>query len=137
MSLVLVVDDAPDTARITAVMLQIFGFETYEAMTGKEAIDLVSTIRFDAVLLDVRLPDVSGLEVARFIRRMHGERPRIIALTGLSGRTTRVQCLDAGCDYYLLKPFDLRKIRDLLPLTSSDPPEIPNLRMRDEEVLLG
>jgi CheY-like chemotaxis protein len=121
MSLILVVDDAADTARMTSMLLQMLGYETVEAVTGRQAIDLCMNTCFDGVLLDIRLPDINGLEVARLLRRLYGERPRIIATTALSGRTNRVQCLDAGCDYYLRKPFTLQDISSLLPsLTDKD-----------------
>lgn len=135
MALILVVDDVKDIVHVSAVLLQILGHEVLEATSGIDAIEIAKVHRFDACLLDLRMPDVSGFEVARFIRRMRGEKPKLVAMSGLAGRDVRVKCLDAGFDYYLLKPFDLRKVNDLIP-SLTKPTEVPNFRMPDEEILL-
>lgn len=114
MALILVVDDLPDITHTTSVIMNALGHETREALSGHEAMKLAMNQEFDACLLDIGLPDISGLEVARFIRQMYGEKPKLLALTGHGGREMRVRCLDAGFDYHVLKPFDLRKINELL-----------------------
>lgn len=114
MALILVLDDVPDIVFLTSTMMRILGHETREATTGHDAIRLAMDVRFDACMLDIGLPDVSGLEVARFIRQLHGEKPRLLAVTGHGSREMRVRCLDAGFDYHVVKPFDCRRIDELL-----------------------
>lgn len=114
MAMIMVLEDMDDTRNLVALVMQAMGHETRTAATGHEALKLAMSMEFDAYLLDIGLPDMSGFEVARFIRHLHGEKPRVLALTGYAGRTMRVQCLNAGFDYYVLKPCDCVKIEQLL-----------------------
>lgn len=114
MSNVLIVDDVPDITHTMSILLQLRGHQTAEAMTGSEAIRLLSNRSFDAFLLDISLPDMSGIEVARAIRRRYGQRPKILAITGWGHREMRVRCLGAGFDYHVTKPADGRRIIALI-----------------------
>lgn len=114
MSNVLIVDDVRDITHTMSVLLQLRGHRTTEAFTGRQALAFVRSRSFDAYLLDVSLPDVSGIEVARVIRRLHGERPKVLAVTGWGHREMRVRCLSAGFDYHVVKPADGRRIISLI-----------------------
>ncbi len=111
---VLVVDDLPDIAHMTAMILNLSGHVTWVATSGHQAMALAMEREFDACLLDISMPDVSGLEVARFIRQLRGEGPKLLAVTGYGNRAMRVQCLDAGFDYHVAKPVDCRKLTQLI-----------------------
>ncbi|MBX6368919.1 MAG: response regulator [Rhodospirillales bacterium] len=105
-ALVLVVDDDPSGRYARARLLRSAGYETLEAAEGAEALALVAARRPDIVLLDVRLPDMSGFEVCRRIK----EADRTISVLQISAVFTRpadrVIGLDSGADGYLADPID-------------------------------
>lgn len=111
---VLIVDDVPDITHTMSILLRLRGHRTAEATTGTDAIRLLSSDVFDAFLLDITLPDMSGIEIARVIRARFGQRPRILAVTGWGNREMRIRCLGAGFDYHLTKPADGRRIIALI-----------------------
>lgn len=114
MSSVLIVDDVPDITHTMSILLQLRGHRTAEALTGASAIRLLSSDVFDAYLLDISLPDMSGIEVARVIRARFGQKPKILAVTGWGNREMRIRCLGAGFDYHVTKPADGRRIIALI-----------------------
>lgn len=114
MSNVLIVDDIPDITHTMSILLQLRGHRTAEAFTGTQAIQLMAGCGFDAFLVDISLPDISGIEVAREIRRRFGQKPKILAVTGWGHREMRARCLDAGFDYHIAKPADGRRIIALI-----------------------
>lgn len=113
MSNVLIADDVPDITHMMSILLRLRGHDTVEAFTGRQAMDLARH-PFDAFLLDISMPDISGIEIARAIRRLHGQRPKVLAVTGWGHREMRVRCLGAGFDYHVLKPVDGRRIIGLI-----------------------
>lgn len=114
MSNVLIVDDVPDITHMMSILLQLRGHRTVEAFSGRQALDFVTRRPFDAFLIDISLPDISGIEIARTIRRIYGLRPKILAVTGWGHREMRVRCLAAGFDYHVIKPVDGRRIIGLI-----------------------
>lgn len=114
MSSVLIVDDVPDITHMMSILLRLRGHRTAEALTGSDAIRLISSNVFDAFLLDISLPDISGIEVARVIRSRFGQRPKILAVTGWGHREMRTRCLSSGFDYHVTKPADGRRIIALI-----------------------
>jgi two-component system KDP operon response regulator KdpE len=85
------------------------GFTVVEAARGEEALSLVRVTRFDAVLLDVDMPGMGGLEACRAIRHAVARLP-ILMLTVLDSENDKVLALDAGADDYITKPFHLREL---------------------------
>ena len=79
------------------------------AATGPLALALAETRRFDAIILDILLPGMSGLHVCHAIRE-HGDRVPILMLTALDSVDQRIAGLDAGADDYLTKPFDFGEL---------------------------
>src|SRR5215470_4568595 len=103
----LLVDDDEALRQSLAEQLRLFEeFSTTEAGTATEAIDLAKSDRFDAVLLDVGLPDMDGREVCRLLRRAGVNAP-IIMLTGADTEADTILGLDAGANDYVTKPFRL------------------------------
>jgi len=78
--------------------------------TGQDALDKVQTIEYGVIVLDLGLPDMSGLEVCQKIRDMHRNNP-ILVLTGNADITDRVTLLNAGADDYVTKPFNTDELR--------------------------
>jgi two-component system KDP operon response regulator KdpE len=106
---ILVVDDDASTRRALRVTLSGMGFVIVEAARGEEALSLVRATRFDAVLLDVDMPGMGGVEACRAIRRTVPRLP-ILMLTVMDGEEDKVLALDAGADDYITKPFQLREL---------------------------
>ena len=106
--LALIVDDDPDVRASLRDVLSDNGYLVTEAATGREAIVLSSRDRPDVVLLDLGLPDMSGLDVLLELTEA-GSAP-VIVLSGRTGETDCVVGLDLGADDYIAKPFGEREL---------------------------
>ena len=113
--LVLVVDDVADTRRLMRRVLERAGLRVAEEATGEQAIDVIARERPDLVVLDLRLPGISGFDVARWVRASPDS---VIARTVLLACSASVQpevereALDAGADSFEGKPFDIASFVD-------------------------
>jgi len=112
---VLVVEDDPANRTIVAAMLEFLHAVAVIAETGEQALVLLETQAFDAVLLDVQLPVLDGPAVARRWRAregvLKGGRLPIVAMTGNATEDTARECLASGMDAVLVKPFSLADLR--------------------------
>jgi two-component system KDP operon response regulator KdpE len=106
---ILIVDDDSATRRALRVTLAGMGFTVVEAARGEEALSLVRVTWFDAVLLDVDMPGMGGVEACRAIRHAIARLP-ILMLTVMDSEEDKVLALDAGADDYITKPFQLREL---------------------------
>ncbi|MFF3454960.1 response regulator transcription factor [Streptomyces sp. NPDC002730] len=106
---VLVVDDEPDLAGILCDVLRSEGWEVRAAGTGQDALATASQFRPDAVVLDVMLPDINGLEV---LRRLRAALPEVcvLFLTARDAVEDRIAGITAGGDDYVTKPFSLEEV---------------------------
>jgi two-component system response regulator MprA len=107
---ILVVDDEPDLRDALARVLRLDGHDVLLAGDGAEALRVWERDVPDAVVLDVLMPEVDGIEVCN-ARRRAGDRTPILMLTARDNVTDRVAGLDAGADDYLVKPFALEELR--------------------------
>jgi two-component system cell cycle response regulator CtrA len=103
MRVLLVEDDAP-TARSIELMLKSEGFNVYTTDLGEEGVDLAKLYDYDIILQDLNLPDMSGYDCIKEIRRAKIRTP-ILIVSGLAGIEDKVKGLGAGADDYLTKPF--------------------------------
>lgn len=106
---ILIVDDERSIRLSLRTILSNFGFDIVEAARGQEAISLVRTAQFDAVLLDINMPGIGGIEVCRQMRKCAPRLP-ILMLTVQGNEERKVEALDAGADDYITKPFQLREL---------------------------
>jgi two-component system, OmpR family, response regulator MprA len=106
---VLVVDDEPSVRDAVQRVLRVEGFAVETAIDGRDAIRRVAEVRPDAMLLDVLMPGLDGLEVCRRMRDT-GDRTPVLMLTARDGVSDRVEGLEAGADDYLPKPFALDEL---------------------------
>jgi CheY-like chemotaxis protein/nitrogen-specific signal transduction histidine kinase len=108
---ILLVEDNSINRQVAAEMLESWGAETAIAVNGLEALEAVRNKRFDAVLMDVQMPVMDGLEAARAIRSdpAAADLP-IIALTAHALAEDREKCLEAGMNDYLTKPIEPEKL---------------------------
>jgi DNA-binding response OmpR family regulator len=105
---ILVVDDEPTLRETLAEALEQDGLEVVTAADGKEALEQFRSASPDLMLLDLMLPQVSGIEVCRIVRR-ESSLP-IIMLTAKDGEIDKVVGLELGADDYVTKPFSLREL---------------------------
>ena len=106
----LVVDDDRRLRDVLRRALTLSGYEVRLAETGSQALAEVSASVPDAVVLDVGLPDIDGLEVCRLLRRERNRVP-VLMLTARDAVSDRIDGLDAGADDYLVKPFDIDELK--------------------------
>ena len=107
---VMVVDDEPAVRSALERALRIERYDVRLASDGREALALIADRSPDAIVLDVAMPDVDGLEVCRRLRAA-GDRTPVLMLTARDAVDDRVAGLDAGADDYLVKPFALRELQ--------------------------
>ena len=105
---ILIVDDAQQVRRVLRTALSAEGYTIFEAGTGEEALESVRQSAPDAILLDVNMPGIGGLETCREIRRTM-DIP-ILMLTVRNAERDKVMALDAGADDYVVKPFSMAEL---------------------------
>jgi len=106
--LILLVEDEPQMRRFLRVALEGSGFRYLEAATGQEGLSMAVQHQPDAILLDLGLPDMDGLEL---VARLRGwSRTPVIVISARGQETDKVGALDAGADDYLTKPFGTREL---------------------------
>ena len=127
-------DDEPAVRAALDRALRLEGYEVDLAVDGEEALVALSTRPASAVVLDLLMPGLDGLEVCRRLRS-GGDATPILVLTARSGVAERVEGLDAGADDYLVKPFALEellaRLRALLRRTGTADDEREPLRFDD------
>ena len=124
-------DDEPGVRSALERALRVDAYTVAVAGDGREALDRMAEERFDAVVLDVMMPGVNGLEACRRLRAA-GDRTPVLMLTARDAIDDRVAGLDAGADDYLVKPFALRELKARLRalLRRIEPPD-GDLRFAD------
>lgn len=104
---ILIIDDIPDITSIVSSLLELMGHKTYTAGNGAEGLKIAQAERPDVILCDIGLPDMSGYEVAQFIRQDRKLRGiRLIALSGYAQEKDLEQSRAAGFDQHLAKPVN-------------------------------
>jgi two-component system KDP operon response regulator KdpE len=116
MTRVLVVEDERPLLRALAMNLVARGYAVTEAETGTRALTSLADERHDVIVLDLGLPDMSGVDVIRAVRR-YAATP-IIVLSARSGSADKVEALDLGADDYVTKPFSMDELLARLRATS-------------------
>jgi len=140
----LIVEDDPDVAEMLATFFHGKGYQVVTAGGGEEGIAACRANRTDLVILDIRLPDIDGYEVARRLRnnRRMEEIP-IIFLTDKRERADRLQGLELGADDYITKPFDFQelhlRVHNALQRSTQRPPlnrvtNLPQGQLVDEHL---
>ena len=122
---VLVVEDAPKLLAVISERLRGEGYAVDGACMGEDAVRMGSSTAYDAIVLDLRLPDLDGVDVCRLLRAAGCWTP-ILMLTARDGVDDRVTGLDAGADDYLPKPFAFpelfARVRALVRRASAERP---------------
>ena len=121
---ILIIEDNKTDARLIRDLLERYGYETLQTEDGFEAMKLALECLPDLILMDIQLPEISGLDVTR--RLKDDERSQnipIIAVTALAMGWHEKEALDSGCDAYISKPFS---ISDFLYTVGSFLPRFPH-----------
>ncbi len=109
---ILVVEDDLDVAEMLEAYFRVQGYSVTTANWGEDAVQVCQSQHTDLVILDIRLPDIDGYEVARRLRKnRRTESIPIIFLTEKRARVDRLQGLELGADDYITKPFDIQELR--------------------------
>ncbi|TDU32708.1 PAS domain S-box-containing protein [Panacagrimonas perspica] len=120
--MVLVVDDNMDSAHTLAELLQLWGYRTCTAYDGPGAVAAADSNRPAVAVLDIGLPGINGLDVARRIREQPWGRDMVlVALSGWGQGSDRIKTAQAGFDHHFVKPVDIRRLAKVLEESRSDP----------------
>jgi two-component system alkaline phosphatase synthesis response regulator PhoP len=107
---ILLVEDEKSIQDVVALNLELEGYELEVRGEGKEALKVIEEEHFDLIILDVMLPDISGLQVCESIRLKDDKTP-IIILSAKDTSSDRIKGLKSGADDYLIKPFNLEELQ--------------------------
>jgi DNA-binding response OmpR family regulator len=130
---ILIVEDHPIIAELVETRLRIEGMDPVKCPGGREALEMIGEQRFDAVILDIMMPEVDGYEVLRHIRT--GPATRLLPVIFLTAKSTPADIekgLAMGANYYITKPFSgldlVRKVRVCLEERKAAAMESPAAR---------
>jgi two-component system response regulator MprA len=134
---ILVVDDDRGLRDVLRRSLMLGGYSVELAESGGDALAQLTSKTPDAVILDIGLPDIDGLEVCRLLRR-EGNRVPVLMLTARDAVSDRIEGLDAGADDYLVKPFDVDELKARMRalLRRASPDEDCEAQLAFRELLL-
>jgi DNA-binding response OmpR family regulator len=109
---VMIIEDEPDAAELFAEMMRVGGFRVLKMFSSTPAIPLISRERPDVIILDIMLPDISGLEVLRFMRREPDLVNIPVIVVSAKSMPSDIQSgLEAGASIYLTKPVSFRELQ--------------------------
>ena len=108
MSKILIIEDEEHLAHFVELELKHEGYETYACESGRTGLEVALSEEWDAILLDLMLPDLNGLEVCRRVRQV--KNTPIIMMTARDSVIDRVSGLDHGADDYVIKPFAIEEL---------------------------
>lgn len=112
---ILIVEDEPDTAEMFAEMMKLSGYRVLKSFGGSAAMHLLMQEKPDALVLDIMMPDVSGLEVLRFVRREPRlEAMPVIIISAKSLPSDIKDGMDAGASLYLTKPVSFTDFKQAI-----------------------
>jgi two-component system KDP operon response regulator KdpE len=106
---ILIVDDEPSIRRAIRATLLELGFDVEEASTGEQALVLLRGSQYEAMLLDINMPGMGGIEACRQIRQINPH-AAILMLSVRDSEDDKVEALEAGADDYVTKPFHVREL---------------------------
>lgn len=123
---IVIVEDQPDVADLLEEMLSMDSYDVVKIHSSSGAVSLIQAEKPDLVLLDIMMPDVSGLEVLRFMRREPSMQKTPVVIVSAKTLAADIRAgLDAGATAYLTKPVDLNRLRNTVAqaLLAADNPD--------------
>ena len=118
--LVLIVDDEPKNVTLVRDILRVKGYETNEAVDGKQGVDLAKETIPDLILMDIQMPEMDGIEATGILKTDEATKHiPILALSSYAMMGDKERILKAGCDAYMSKPLNIKeflsKVAEFLP----------------------
>lgn len=110
---VLVVDDTKNIREMLVTYLNMEGFKVFEAVNANEALDVIKTQDISIVFTDIKMPEVSGTELLRLIKK-HNKNITVIVMTAFGTIKNAVECTKLGAAIYLQKPFTTKRVKAVL-----------------------
>jgi len=107
---ILLVDDEPDIVEVIQDRLEAYGFTVVTAGTGVEALKKLSAETFNGVFLDVKMPEMGGIEALEEIRKRDTKIP-VIIITSSATREAAIDAIAKGANEYILKPFEWQELK--------------------------
>lgn len=112
---ILVVDDNAVNRKLIAVALKVAGYDVHAAADGEDALTLVTKLHPSLIMMDIQLPGMDGLEVTRRLKADPATRSiAIVAITAYAMVGDEQKARDAGCDGYIAKPIDTRRLPEVV-----------------------
>lgn len=111
---VLVVDDNRVIRELVTRQLAKLGIESETAVDGREALTRLETESYDAILMDVQMPEMDGISATQEIRKKENESGIHVTIIALTGHGSRVECIEAGMDDYIAKPMNIATLKATL-----------------------
>jgi two-component system, cell cycle response regulator DivK len=112
---ILIVDDNESHLRLSRDLLRAHGYRVDIAGGGAEALAKIRNRQPDLLLLDIKMPGISGFDVAQAVRKDPAlVTMPVVAVTAFAQQSDRAACIDAGCDGYISKPYTARALLDLV-----------------------
>jgi two-component system cell cycle response regulator DivK len=120
---ILVVEDHPISLALLHQLLKAYGYETLKTSEGLDAINLARTHQPDLILMDIRLPDISGLDATRLLKQDDQTKDiPIIAVTAFATPGDESHALESGCDAYVAKPVNMDRLLQTIRLLLGSAP---------------
>ena len=107
---ILIVDDDPEIIRVLEIFLEKIGCESDTALTAEDALAKARSGQYEAILLDIMLPDGDGVDVLKQLHKVSPEIP-VIMITGVKDIQIATECMRSGAVDYITKPFDMEYLK--------------------------
>ncbi len=111
---ILIVDDEERILILLRANLEAAGYEVLAAQDGRQALTILEREQIDAVITDMNMPEIGGLEVIQAVRRLYGRKVPVIVVTAYGSVQNAVEAMHKGATDYLEKPFDMADLRACL-----------------------
>jgi len=112
---ILIVEDNPENMRLLEMVLRAKNYTLLKATDGEEALDIALREQPDLIIMDIRLPEINGLEVTRKLRETPTfSHTPIIAITAYAMKGDKERVIESGCDAYLPKPINTRELPEMI-----------------------
>ncbi|MCF0063169.1 response regulator [Dyadobacter chenwenxiniae] len=125
---ILMAEDNLVNEKLFANILKKLGYAPLISRDGKEAFDMVMAERFDAVFMDVQMPEMDGFEATRLIREKAVDQPFIVAMTANAMREDQEACIQAGMDHYISKPLRIEEVKNALSKAYANKVKVESFR---------
>lgn len=121
---ILLVEDDPTDSKLLSAVLKSSGHRVLEKASAEQAVEAIKAGRPEVILLDLKLPGMDGLMLARRLKKdPETQHVPIVAITAAPEKFSKEEALSAGCDAYILKPVDTRKLPKQIVSTAANSPK--------------